>query len=86
MDNDKFRLTLFDKPNAITFNIGKPVSEFEFLVASKWEIRHTMAEVGYIKLYYADGSSQTEPLVNGRNIGSVYDPLTTEAVDVDLMK
>ncbi len=81
---DSQKLFLSDKPSALVLDIGKPVRGFEFLIASEWRIRLSGAQVGCIGLHYADGSLQTEPLVHGRNIGSAYAPIATEAEHLTL--
>ena len=79
-------LQLSDKPYALSLDIGKCVNGFEFLAASEWEIRQCGAQIGCINLHYGDGFCQTEPIIHGRNTGSIYYPLAAEAVHVELFK
>ena len=84
LDSYTQSLKLSDKPSALVLEVGKPVRGLEFLLASEWLVRHTGAQVGCITLHYGDGSCQTEPLVHGRNIGSVYAPIAAEAAHLEL--
>lgn len=78
------KLLSSEKPSRIEVRVGKVISGLEVLCVCEANVRLTGVKIGWIRLFYNDGTEHDEALIYGKNIDCMTKPFATEAASFEL--
>ena len=78
------RLELATVPSLLTLNIGKFITGLELLTVAEPRIRLTGMKVGEVVCCYADGVTETVPLIVGEQLDATLSPYATQTIVLKL--